>query len=1120
MKPVPIGLRTLERCMLALFCSFSLGIAHAQPCLTGWNVTTSTPPVNGTYACGQTVTFCLNVTSWNQTNANWFHGVVATWGPGWDLSTLTPSPPPATCGTSTGTWGWYNSVQGTSFFTNIGPQGPGFFFDLNNDGNAGNNFGDNCTGPWQFCWTISVLDGPACVNGTSLSVSFNTFGDSETGSWSGSGCTGDPNLPGPPAVIASCAVDAGTDGALNVCDTSGPEVLFAYLGGTPDGGGTWTGPGGAASTGIFVPGIDVPGAYTYTVSSAAPPCSASAVVTVSAAAQPDAGQDATLTSCASDPPTDLLGVLAGTPDPGGAWTRPDGTPFGGTFDPGVDPAGTYTYAFAPGAPCQAVSAVVTVVVNPTPDPGEDALVTVCSTDAAIDLFTLLGGNPDIGGIWTAPDGSPFDGTYTPDVDIPGDHTYSVDGTAPCPGSSAVVTVVENTQPDAGQNGVVAACSTDAPLDLLSFLEGSPAPGGSWSDPSGLPMGGSLDPGTAVSGTYTYTIIAPAGCQDVSAEVAATISPAPDPGLAASVTVCSNGPAIDLFDELNGDPDAGGTWTAPDGSATTGTYSPLTNPPGAYVYSVAGIPPCAAGTATVTVLAEMAPSAGTDTAIDLCQTSATVDLLTVMEGTPDAGGTWTAPDASPTSGLLDPATAASGTYTYTVSATAPCQDATASVEVTIQEQPTAGSDGSMFLCTSSDPVLLSTGLGGTPDGGGTWSGPNGAEDGTFTPGVDAAGTYIYTVPAQAPCLAASAEVQVSVGDQPDAGTDGTVALCSAPSIPFDLFSGLGGSADAGGTWTAPDGTAHGPTFEPGTDAPGTYTYTLVAAAPCTTATSTLEVTVTEAANAGTGTAVDLCEDEALVDPQTWLGGTPDIGGLWTGPDGEPVAFVDPSSSPAGNYTYTVAGTLPCPDVQAVVAVTITELPQAGTDGILAGCSDGAPTDLFGLLGGDAQSGGTWTGPDGAFSGTFIPGSSSSGTYSYVVDGSAGCPGRSDTAVVSVTVFPLPEPSFTVGPAEGCAPLTVELVNTTTSALQVVSWDLGDGSGSSAQMGLSHVYTSGGSYDVTLTVTDPNGCTGTLTQEDAVFISEGPSASFSASPFELSQTRPVIDVVHFPVDGVNY
>ncbi|HEX2618115.1 MAG TPA: hypothetical protein VHL57_11275, partial [Flavobacteriales bacterium] len=101
-------------------------------------VTMSPPPVGGTYQCGQTVTICLTVPAYTQTNSNWIHGITASFGAGWDMSTLTPGAPPATLGGSGGTWGWYNSVTGTSTAgANAGTVGPGFFFDLDNDSNPG-----------------------------------------------------------------------------------------------------------------------------------------------------------------------------------------------------------------------------------------------------------------------------------------------------------------------------------------------------------------------------------------------------------------------------------------------------------------------------------------------------------------------------------------------------------------------------------------------------------------------------------------------------------------------------------------------------------------------------------------------------------------------------------------------------------------------------------------------------------------------------------------------------------------------------------------------------------------------------------------------------------------------
>ena len=139
----------------------------------------------------------------------------------------------------------------------------GFFFDLDNDGNPGNNFGDYCTGAvnWQFCWTISVLSGPACINGLGLDVSVNTFGDSETGSWGSSACTGDAIILSSPAVIQNCAANAGTGGPLALCSTSLPTALFGLLGNNPDMGGTWTDPSGTPHTGNFDPVSDASGNY-------------------------------------------------------------------------------------------------------------------------------------------------------------------------------------------------------------------------------------------------------------------------------------------------------------------------------------------------------------------------------------------------------------------------------------------------------------------------------------------------------------------------------------------------------------------------------------------------------------------------------------------------------------------------------------------------------------------------------------------------------------------------------------------------------------------------------------------------------------------------------------------
>ncbi|MBK6410400.1 MAG: hypothetical protein IPF78_12030 [Flavobacteriales bacterium] len=48
---------------------------------------------------------------------------------------------------------------------------------------------------------------------------------------------------------------------------------------------------------------------------------------------------------------------------------------------------------------------------------------------------------------------------------------------------------------------------------------------------------------------------------------------------------------------------------------------------------------------------------------------------------------------------------------------------------------------------------------------------------------------------------------------------------------------------------------------------------------------------------------------------------------------------------GVYTYTVAGVAPCPAATATVTVTESAGPNAGTNGTLSVCSNGAAVALF-------------------------------------------------------------------------------------------------------------------------------------------------------------------------------
>ncbi len=799
-------------------------------------------------------------------------------------------------------------------------------------------------------------------------------------------------------VAVNTPPDPGTDGTITLCSTDAAVTLFAQLGGTPDAGGVWSGPS-AVVAGNFDPATMTAGVYTYTVNGIAPCPAESATVTVAVNTPPDPGVDGTITLCSTDAAISLFAQLGGTPDAGGVWSGPSAV-IAGNFDPATMTAGVYTYTVNGIAPCPAESATVTVAVNTPPDPGVDGTITLCSTDAAVTLFAQLGGTPDAGGVWSGPS-AVIAGNFDPATMSAGVYTYTVNGIAPCPAETATVTVAVNTPPDPGVDGAITLCSTDAAVALFAQLGGTPDAGGVWSGPSAV-VAGNFDPATMSAGVYTYTVNGIAPCPAESATVTVAVNTPPDPGVDGTITLCSTDAVISLFAQLGGTPDAGGVWSGPS-AVIAGNFDPATMSAGVYTYTVNGIAPCPAETATVTVAVNTPPDPGVDGTITLCSTDAAVALFAQLGGTPDAGGVWSGPSAV-VAGNFDPATMTAGVYTYTVNGIAPCPAESATVTVAVNTPPDPGVDGTITLCSTDAPVALFAQLGGTPDAGGVWSGPSAVVAGNFDPATMSAGVYTYTVNGIAPCPAESATVTVAVNTPPDPGVDGAITLCSTDAA-VALFAQLGGTPDAGGVWSGPSAVVAG-NFDPATMSAGVYTYTVNGIAPCPAETATVTVAVNTPPDPGVDGTITLCSTDAAVALFAQLGGTPDAGGVWSGPSAVIAGNFDPATMSAGVYTYTVNGIAPCPAESATVTVAVNTPPDPGVDGAITLCSTDAAVALFAQLGGTPDAGGVWSGPSAVVAGNFDPATMSAGVYTYTVNGIAPCPAETATVTVAVNTPPIP------------------------------------------------------------------------------------------------------------------
>jgi gliding motility-associated-like protein len=810
-------------------------------------------------------------------------------------------------------------------------------------------------------------------------------------------------------VNVSDAPDAGTDNSVPLCNNNTALNLFTSLLGSPDAGGTWSQTSG--TTTITIAGNNgnfngaAAGAYTftYTVIGTAPCVNDVSTLTVNVVDAPDAGTDNSVPVCNNNTALNLFAGLLGSPDAGGTWSQASGTTTitiagnNGNFNGAVAGAYTFTYTVAGTAPCANDVSTLTVNVSDAPDAGTDNSVPVCNNNTASNLFAGLLGTPDTGGTWSQISGTTTIGITGNNGDFTGaaagayTFTYTVTGTAPCANDVSTLTVNVTETADAGIDNTVSACNTDGTFNLFTSLLGTPDITGAWTQTSGASRtltGNTVDLNGAAVGQYTfqYQVTGTAPCaNDVAQVTVNVINGVPDAGTDNSVNACNSDASFNLFNSLGGTPDAGGVWADLDGSGATITGSTInlttlsTNSfRYQYTLSVAG---CGSSSAIVTVNVKEASDAGLDNAITECNDNNSLNLLTNLGGTPDIGGSWTQTTGTSSisiSGNIADLTGAIGglyTFIYSVTGAAPCANDAATLQVTINGIPIAGSNRTVTACNSDASFDLFASLGGTPDIGGAWTQTFGGSR-TITGNLvnfngAAIGQYRfqYQVNGTAPCPNDIAEVTVNViNGAPNAGADQSAPACNSNNA-FNLFASLGGTPDSGGAWSdldASGATISGNNVNLTTLAIGAYRfqYTITVAG-CGTASAIVTVNVSDAPSAGTNNTVSSCNNITAFNLFSSLGGSPEAGGVWSQTGGSSRTItgntVDLNGATSGAYLfeYRITAASPCTGAVAVLAVNVVSEPNAGTANLLAVCNNVTTVNLFSILGGTPDAGGSWT-----------------------------------------------------------------------------------------------------------------------------------------------------------------
>lgn len=154
---------------------------------------------------------------------------------------------------------------------------------------------------------------------------------------------------------------------------------------------------------------------------------------------------------------------------------------------------------------------------------------------------------------------------------------------------------------------------------------------------------------------------------------------------------------------------------------------------------------------------------------------------------------------------------------------------------------------------------------------------------------------------------------------------------------------------------------------------------------------------------------------------------------------------------------------------------------------------------------------WNLGNGNSSSALNPSASYINPGTYTVTLTVTGPGGTDTEVKTafITVFTPSDPQISASQNVGCFPVTVQFTDESVpgdSPINSWSWDFGDGGVSTAQ-NPSHTYTSAGTFNVTLLLTDANGCASNRTFPTFINTNSSPPVAGFSSNIQTACVPPV-------------
>jgi uncharacterized protein YjdB len=875
------------------------------------------------------------------------------------------------------------------------------------------------------------------------------------------------------------ACNGGTTGAASISTPTGGAGGFSYnwTPGTPTGDGTVSVTGLTAQT------------YTCTVTDANA-CTATRTFTIT---QPTAitisGTSQTNVACFGG----VTGAASITTPTGGAggfsydWTP--GTPTGdGTTSVTGLAAGGYTCTATDANGCSITRSFTITQAAGMTISGTSQTNIACNGGAtgAASITTPTGGAGGYSYNWT-PGNPTGDGTVSVTGLTAGSYTCTVTDANTCT-ATRTFTI---TQPTAISTSVSAQTNVSCFGGSNGQATISASGGTSGYTYSWAPSGGTAAAASGLAaGSYTCTVTDANTCTKaqvvtITAPTALVVTPASQANVncnggsngAASVSV-SGGTTSYSYNWTPGNPPGDGT------ASVTGLTA------GSWTCTVTDANSCTATqTFSITEPTALVVTPVAQTNASCFGGSNGAASVSVSGGTTAYSFNWT-PGNPPGDGSASVTGLTAGSWTCTVTDANACS-ATQTFSIT---SPTAISVATAthvnISCNggSNGSASINTPTGGTPGYTYDWTPGTPTGDGTTAVSGLTAGSYTCTVTDANTCtatqtfnitepLAISSSISAQTNVTCSGGSNGSATVSASGGTPGYTYLWM-----PGGATTA---TATGL-------AAGSYTCTITDANTCTktqTATITQPSGISASISGTNVTCNSYANGTASVSAS---GGTGTLTYAWS-PSGGTSASA--TGLAPGSYTCTVSDASSCSLQKTITITQPSAFAYLSIGSNSAVCVGDALNLSSALSGGNSPFAYSWSGPNG-FSSTqqnpTVSGvtTAAAGTYTLVASDANSCP-ITGTNTTSVTVNIPPTPTFTEGPNPTLVGLGVAFTCPTPS-ITGYSWLFGDAT-SSTSAAPTHVYAAGGIFTTTLTVTDINGCHGSVTKAVTVNTTVAPISS---------------------------